>query len=84
MTAALYLIPNFVAGVLATFCVGRLFHLLPGHFIFGVGCLTSAIGSALFLANNPSTIYYALSMPGIFISTVRTSESILAKPLTDP
>lgn len=71
MQAALFLIPNFVAGILATFSVGRLFHLLPGHFIFSVGCFTSALGSAFFLCNNPSTSYYALSMPGIFISTVR-------------
>lgn len=74
--AALYLVPNFVAGLLATFSVGRLFHLLPGQFIFGAGCLATILGCMFFLLNNPNTSYFAFSMVGIFISTVRTIVAI--------
>lgn len=70
LIVALYFIPASTVGVVATFFVARLFHMLPGHWMMGAGCLASAIAPAMFIANKPWTTYWALSMPAIAIGTL--------------
>ncbi|CAK4034509.1 related to transporter (major facilitator superfamily) [Lecanosticta acicola] len=69
MTVALYLLPNAIMGVLATFIVSRLMHRIPGHYIFLASQFFFALGPAFFLPQKPSTSYFALSMPGIGLAT---------------
>ncbi|KAK5123202.1 hypothetical protein LTR85_003401 [Meristemomyces frigidus] len=69
ITVALYLLPNLIMGVLATFIVSRLMHIVPGHHIYIASMLAFALGPAFFLPQKPSTTYYALSMPGIGLAT---------------
>ncbi|KAI5304589.1 hypothetical protein KEM56_006301, partial [Ascosphaera pollenicola] len=78
LMAGLYLIPNAFIGVLATFLVARLFHIMPGHLILGAGCVASALGPIFFLTQHPSTTYWALSFPGIAISTFAPDLSFAA------
>ncbi|KAI5291398.1 hypothetical protein KEM54_005013 [Ascosphaera aggregata] len=78
LMAGLYLIPNAFIGVLATFLVARLFHIMPGHMILGAGCVASALGPIFFLTQHPSTMYWALSFPGIAISTFAPDLSFAA------
>lgn len=69
LTVALYLLPNALMGVLATFIVSRLMHRIPGHYIFLASQFFFALGPAFFLPQKPSTNYFALSMPGIGLAT---------------
>ncbi|KXS98720.1 hypothetical protein AC578_10479 [Pseudocercospora eumusae] len=69
LTVALYLLPNAICGVLATFMVSRLMHRIPGHYIFLASQFFSALGPAFFLPQTPSSNYFALSMPGIGLAT---------------
>jgi len=69
ITVALYLLPNALMGVLATFIVSKLLHKIPGHYIYIVSMLAYALGPAFFLPQRPSTTYWALSMPGIALAT---------------
>jgi len=69
ITVALYLLPNAIMGIIATFVVSRLLHVVPGHYIYLVAMLAYALGPAFFLPQTPGTIYYALSMPGIALAT---------------
>ncbi|TKY86945.1 hypothetical protein EX895_004233 [Sporisorium graminicola] len=78
LTASLYLLPNAFVGVIATFIVARLFHIVPGHLILGAGCLASAMGPAFFLPQRPQTSYWALSMPGVAVSTFAPDLSFAA------
>ncbi|EMC93791.1 hypothetical protein BAUCODRAFT_210636 [Baudoinia panamericana UAMH 10762] len=66
---ALYMLPNAIVGVAATFLVSRLLHLIPGHYIYISAMLAFACGPALFLPQTPSTPYWALSMPGVALAT---------------
>ncbi|KAL1306309.1 hypothetical protein AAFC00_004391 [Neodothiora populina] len=69
MTVALYILPNAIVGVLATWIVSRLMHVVPGHYIFLASMLAFALGPAFFLPQTASTSYWALSMPGIALVT---------------
>lgn len=69
LTVALYLLPNAIMGVLATWIVSRLMHRIPGHYIFLASQFFYALGPAFFLPQKPSTSYFALSMPGIGLAT---------------
>ncbi|KAF2771738.1 MFS general substrate transporter [Teratosphaeria nubilosa] len=69
ITVALYLLPNAIMGVLATFIVSRLLHIVPGHYIYIASMLAFALGPAFFLPQTPTTTYWALSMPGIALAT---------------
>jgi hypothetical protein len=66
---ALYLLPNAVMGVLATFLVSRLLHAVPGHYLYIASMIAFALGPAFFLPQTPRTSYWALSMPGIALTT---------------
>ncbi|KDN46122.1 MFS general substrate transporter [Tilletiaria anomala UBC 951] len=78
LTASLYLLPNAFVGVLATFLVARLFHVVPGHIILGAGAFACALGPAFFLPQRPDTPYWVLSMPGIALSTFAPDLSFAA------
>lgn len=69
LTVALYLTPNAVFGVLATFIVSRIAHVIEGHYIFAASMVAFAMGPVFFLPQKPNTIYWALSMPGIAVTT---------------
>lgn len=69
LTVALYLTPNAIFGCLATFIVSRIAHLVAGHWILAASMVSFALGPVFFLPQTPSTIYWALSMPGIAIAT---------------
>lgn len=66
---ALYLIPNAVFGVLATFIVSRIAHLVAGHWILATSMVAFALGPVFFLPQTANTNYFALSMPGIGLAT---------------
>lgn len=78
LTVALYLLPNALMGVLATFVVAKLLHKVPGHYIYMVSMIAFALGPAFFLGNKPSTTYWALSMPGIALATFGPDMSFAA------
>jgi len=78
LTVALYLLPNALMGVLATFIVAKLLHRIPGHYIYMVSMIAFALGPAFFLGNRPSTTYWALSMPGIALATFGPDMSFAA------
>lgn len=69
LTVALYLLPNAICGVLATWIVSKLMHRVPGHYIFFASQFAFALGPAFFLPQTASTSYFALSMPGIGLAT---------------
>ncbi|GAB7364875.1 hypothetical protein MBLNU230_g5666t1 [Neophaeotheca triangularis] len=69
ITVALYLLPNAIGGVIATFMVSRLLHKIPGHYIYIVSMLAFALGPAFFLPQTANTTYWALGMPGVFLAT---------------
>lgn len=78
ITVALYLLPNALMGVLATFIVAKLLHKIPGHYIYMVSMVAFGLGPAFFLGNRPSTTYWALSMPGIALATFGPDMSFAA------
>ena len=69
MTVALYLLPNAIMGMLATFIVSRIMHLVPGHWIFVASMVAFALGPTFFLPQTAGTTYWALSMPGVALVT---------------
>ncbi|KAI6912859.1 hypothetical protein KC318_g13046 [Hortaea werneckii] len=69
LTVALYLLPNAIFGVVATFVVSRLLHVVPGHYIYVASMIAFALGPVFFLPQTPNTTYWALSMPGIALAT---------------
>uniref|UniRef100_A0A060T7P9 ARAD1D01320p n=1 Tax=Blastobotrys adeninivorans TaxID=409370 RepID=A0A060T7P9_BLAAD len=69
MSAALYLLPNALVGVLATWLVSRTLHLVPGHYIYVISMFAYAMGPAFFLPQKAGTPYWALSMPGVALVT---------------
>lgn len=69
LTVALYLTPNAVCGVLATFIVSRIAHLVEGHWILAASMFAFALGPVFFFPQTANTPYWALSMPGIALVT---------------
>lgn len=69
MTVSLYLLPNAIVGVLATWVVSRTIHIFPGHFIYFVSMFAFSLGPVFFLPQTPNTSYWALSMPGVALVT---------------
>lgn len=69
LQVAFYLTPNAIFGVLATFIVSRIAHLVNGHWILVASMLAFALGPVFFLPQSPTTIYWALSAPGIALAT---------------
>ena len=69
MTVALYLLPNGIVGVLATWLVSKTLHVVPGHWIFTASMACFALGPVFFLPQTPNSNYWALSMPGVALAT---------------
>ncbi|KAJ5889006.1 hypothetical protein N7495_009047 [Penicillium taxi] len=69
MAVALYLLPNAIVGVLATWVVSRTLHIVPGHYIYFAAMCSFALGPVFFLPQTSGTIYWALSMPGVALVT---------------
>ncbi|RAK79659.1 MFS general substrate transporter [Aspergillus fijiensis CBS 313.89] len=69
ITVALYLIPNLVSGVAATWVVSRTLHVVPGHWLLAVGMIAFTMGPVFFLPQTAHTTYWALAMPGITLVT---------------
>lgn len=69
MTVALYFLPNAIVGVLATWIVSRILHLVPGHYIYATSMICFTMGSAFFLPQTPTTSYWALGLPGVALVT---------------
>ena len=69
LTVALYLLPNAIVGVFATWVVSRTLHIIPGHYIYAASMLAFGMGHVFFLPQTPHTIYWALSMPGVALVT---------------
>ncbi|PGG95661.1 hypothetical protein AJ79_09931 [Helicocarpus griseus UAMH5409] len=70
VTAALYMTPNVVSGILTTWLMARTLHLFSGHWILTIGMVAYLMGPVFFLPQTPNTIYWALSMPGITLVTL--------------
>lgn len=69
MTVALYLLPNAILGVLATWVVSKTLHVIPGHYIYLAAVFAFALGPAFFLPQTSDTKYWALSFPGVALVT---------------
>ncbi|CAI7656820.1 unnamed protein product [Penicillium bialowiezense] len=69
LTVALYLLPNAIVGVLATWLVSRTLHIVPGHYIYLTAMIAFAMGPAFFLPQTPNTPYWPLSLPGVALVT---------------
>lgn len=78
MEVALYLTPNAIAGVLATWVVSVTLHKFPGHWILAISMVAYALGPVFFLPQTASTSYWALSLPGIFLVTFGPDMSFAA------
>ncbi|PYH97033.1 MFS general substrate transporter [Aspergillus ellipticus CBS 707.79] len=66
---ACYLLPITFAGVIASWIVARTLHLLPGHYILITSMVAFSLGPVFFLPQTVKTTYWALSFPGIILST---------------
>ncbi|KAJ5318762.1 uncharacterized protein N7506_011466 [Penicillium brevicompactum] len=69
LTVALYLLPNAIVGVLATWVVSRTLHIIPGHYIYFTAMVAFAMGPVFFLPQTPNTSYWPLSFPGVALVT---------------
>lgn len=78
LTVALYNIPNAIIGVLATFIVSKTLHVFPGHWILTASMVCFAFGPVFFLPQTATTPYWALSMPGVALSTLGPDMSFAA------
>ncbi|RFU81945.1 major facilitator superfamily transporter [Trichoderma arundinaceum] len=69
LTAALYILPNGIIGVLAAWIVSKTLHVVPGHWILATSMVCFGLGPVFFLPQTPTSSYWALSMPGVALST---------------
>ncbi|KAF3062556.1 hypothetical protein CFAM422_010578 [Trichoderma lentiforme] len=69
LTAALYILPNGIVGVLAAWVVSKTLHVVPGHWILTVSMICFGMGPVFFLPQTPNSSYWALSMPGVALAT---------------
>lgn len=69
MTASLYILPNAIVGVLATWIVSKTLHVVPGHWILATSMVCFGLGPVFFLPQHADTSYWALSMPGVALAT---------------
>ncbi|KAL6863511.1 MFS general substrate transporter [Trichoderma novae-zelandiae] len=69
LTAALYILPNGIVGVLAAWLVSKTLHVVPGHWILAISMLCFGLGPVFFLPQAPSSSYWSLSMPGVALAS---------------
>ncbi|PSN65690.1 MFS general substrate transporter [Corynespora cassiicola Philippines] len=72
------LIPIGVAGTLASWVVGRLLHVVPGHIILLSSMIAFALGPVFFLPQTSDTVYWSMSFPGFVLSTFGPDMSFAA------
>lgn len=72
------LIPIGVFGVLASWVVARTLHVLPGHYILIGSMVAFALGPVFFLPQSAGTLYWALSFPGLCLTTFGPDMSFAA------
>ncbi|KAK8137374.1 efflux pump antibiotic resistance protein [Apiospora sp. TS-2023a] len=83
LTAALYLLPNGIVGVLAAFVVSKTLHVVPTQVILTASMVAFGLGPVFFLpqtyANTTNSYsYWALSMPGVALATFGPDMSFAA------
>ncbi|KAH8648639.1 major facilitator superfamily domain-containing protein [Xylariales sp. PMI_506] len=78
LRVALYLLPNGIVGVLATWTVSKTLHVFPGHWILTVSMVCFGMGPIFFLPQTPETPYWALSMVGVGLATFGPDMSFAA------
>ncbi|KAF1984058.1 MFS general substrate transporter [Aulographum hederae CBS 113979] len=78
LTAALYVLPNAIVGVLATWIVSKTLHLVPGHWILTASMVAFGLGPVFFLPQTPDSSYWTLSMPGVALTTFGPDMSFAA------
>ncbi|KAI1343499.1 major facilitator superfamily domain-containing protein [Xylariaceae sp. FL0016] len=78
LSVALYILPNAIVGVLATWLVSKTLHRLPGHWILTASMVFFGLGPVFFLPQTASTSYWALSMPGVALATLGPDMSFAA------
>lgn len=78
LTAALYLLPNGIVGVLAAWIVSKTLHVVPGHWILTASMVCFALGPVFFLPQTSDSSYWALSMPGVALATFGPDMSFAA------
>ena len=69
LTVALYLLPNAIVGVLATWVVSKTLHVVPGNYIYLAAMIAFGLGPVFFLPQTSGTTYWALSFPGVALVT---------------
>ncbi|KAM0250877.1 hypothetical protein ACHAQJ_008455 [Trichoderma viride] len=69
LTAALYILPNGIVGILAAWIVSKTLHVVPGHWIFATSMICFGLGPVFFLPQTPHSSYWTLSMPGVALAT---------------
>ncbi|KAH8651101.1 major facilitator superfamily domain-containing protein [Xylariales sp. PMI_506] len=78
LTTALYTTPNLVLGIFATWLVSKTLHVFPNHWILTGSMFCFALGPVFFLWQTATTPYWALSMPGVALSTLGPDMSFAA------
>ncbi|KAK7952889.1 Major facilitator superfamily transporter [Apiospora saccharicola] len=83
LTAALYLLPNGIVGVLAAFVVSKTLHIVPTQVILTASMVAFGLGPVFFLPQAYATTtdhygYWALSMPGVALATFGPDMSFAA------
>ncbi|OTA05553.1 MFS permease [Trichoderma parareesei] len=78
LTAALYILPNGIVGVLAAWVVSKTLHVVPGHWILAISMVCFGLGPVFFLPQTPSSSYWSLSLPGVALATLGPDLSFAA------
>jgi hypothetical protein len=78
LTTALYILPNGIVGVLATWLVSQSLHLFPGHWILIASMVAFGLGPVFFIPQTATSSYWALSMPGVALATLGPDMSFAA------
>ncbi|KAI9666773.1 MAG: hypothetical protein M1831_001549 [Alyxoria varia] len=81
LRVALYLTPNAVVGILATWIVSISLHHISNHWILTASMVAFSMGPVFFLPQTPNTSYWALSMPGIAFASFGPDLSFAASSI---
>lgn len=78
LITACCLLPIGFSGVVASWVVSRALHVVPGHFVIIGSMFAFALGPVFFLPQSGGTLYWALSFPGLILSTFGPDMSFAA------
>ncbi|KAI9928272.1 hypothetical protein MW887_002305 [Aspergillus wentii] len=76
--ADVYLLPVAVSGTIATWVVAKTLHIISGHYIMILSMIAFTLGPVFFLPRTEIMIYWALSFPGLILSTFGPDMSFAA------